>query len=200
MPGNILLSTSYLPPVEYLSLIYRADKVTIEKEESYLKQTYRNRCRILTAGGIMNLTVPVMKGDQKNPATKDITIDYTKRWQQVHLRAMISSYNSSPYFQYYFEEFEKIIIKPYKYLIDLNNDLLALILKILDINRTITFSTVFEPLNLHVNDYRYNIAPKSLYSYNGKMYYQVFAKEGFVPRLSIIDLIYNMGPGSTELL
>ena len=74
MPGNILLSTSYLPPVEYLSLIYRADKVTIEKEESYLKQTYRNRCRILTAGGIMNLTVPVMKGDQKNPATKDIKI------------------------------------------------------------------------------------------------------------------------------
>ncbi len=93
MAGKILVSTAYLPPVEYFSLISRADEVLIEREENYLKQTYRNRCYILSAHGPQLLSVPVYLGSLHKTPVKDIRIDYSKRWQQVHLRAMTASYS-----------------------------------------------------------------------------------------------------------
>lgn len=200
MPVNVLLSTAYLPPAEYLSVINNATIVTIEKEESYHKQTYRNRCRILTANGVMNLTVPVMKSSINNTPVKDITIDYSKRWQQVHLRAMIAAYNSSPFFQYYFDDFEKIILKNYKYLLDLNEKLLVLIIDILKINVQLTFSSSFSPPDNGENDFRYRITPRIIPAYEIKKYSQVFSQGDFMPGLSIIDLIFNMGPDSKSHL
>ena len=96
MAGKILVSTAYLPPAEYFSLISHADEVLIEREENYLKQSYRNRCYILSAHGPQLLTVPVYLGSQHKTHIKDIRIDYSKRWQQIHLRAIIASYRSSP--------------------------------------------------------------------------------------------------------
>ena len=91
MAGNILISTAYLPPVDYFSLFIRADQVFIEKEENYLKQSYRNRCVILTAHGPQLLSVPVYMGSLHKIPVREIKIDYSKRWQQVHLRAMTAS-------------------------------------------------------------------------------------------------------------
>src|SRR5512133_2676176 len=108
VPEKYLLSTAYFPPVHYLSLISRASNVFIEQEENYLKQTYRNRCIILTAAGPSPMIVPVMMGRNSGTRVKDIRIDYSKRWQQIHLRDIISSYNSSAYFEYYFEDIEKV--------------------------------------------------------------------------------------------
>ncbi|MCX6255506.1 MAG: WbqC family protein [Bacteroidia bacterium] len=120
MAAKILVSTAYLPPVEYFSLILRADEIFIEREENYLKQTYRNRCKILSAHGPQILSVPVYLGSLHKIPIKDIRIDYSKRWQQVHLRAMTASYNSSPFFEFYFENIEKIISKNHEFLLDLN--------------------------------------------------------------------------------
>ena len=109
MAGKILVSTAYLPPVEYFSLISHADEIYVEREENYLKQSYRNRCYILSSHGRQLLSVPVYLGSQHKTPVKEIRIDYSKRWQQVHLRAITASYSSSPYFQFYFENIEKII-------------------------------------------------------------------------------------------
>jgi hypothetical protein len=197
MAGKILVSTAYLPPVEYFALISEADEVLIEKEENYLKQTYRNRCYILSAHGTLLLSVPVYLGSLHKTNIKDIRIDYSKRWQNVHLRAMTASYNASPYFEFYFDNIKRTISKNHEFLLDLNMELTELVLKILKIKKPISYTSVFEPVNDKINDFRYTISPKEKSNFIMKEYRQVFNPgNSFVSRLSIIDLIFNMGPES----
>jgi WbqC-like protein family len=196
MAGKILLSTAYFPPVEYFSLIRNADLVFIEREENYIKQTYRNRCRILASAGVMSLTVPVIKGDLLKARIKEVTIDYSKRWQQVHLRAIATAYGKSPYFQYYFEEIERGLLHSYRFLIDLNADLLDTCLRILNIRKCISYTNSFSQPEGNENDFRYRISPKIKPNHKQAEYIQVFGDGNFVPGLSILDLILNMGPES----
>jgi len=200
MTGKILVSTAYLPPLEYFSVISRADEILIEREENFLKQTYRNRCYILSAHGPQLLTVPVYLGSQHKIPIKDIKIDYSKRWQQIHLGAIVASYGSSPYFQYYFENIEKIISRKTDFLIDLNIELLESILKMLNLNPETSYSTHFEPIKDNENDFRYKISPKIESHYTAKEYMHVFDSDRFIHRLSIIDLIFNTGPEAVEFL
>jgi hypothetical protein len=203
MPVRYLLSSAYFPPIDYLSLINKADNILIENEENYLKQTFRNRCIILTANGVCALTVPVLSGKLNKTPIKDTRIDYSKRWQQVHLRALISSYKMSPYFDYYFDEIEKLISSKPEYLTELNLNSINIILKITGISANISLTETFEPVTGLEYDFRYSISPKKerpgISSF--KEYYQVFnSKYGFVPGLSSLDLIFNMGPDSRSYL
>jgi hypothetical protein len=201
MTGKILLSSAYLPPVEYFSIISRADEILIEREENYQKQTYRNRCYILSAHGPQILSVPVLMGSLHKTAIKDIRIDYSKRWQQVHLRAMIASYKASPYFEFYFENVEKIISGNHDFLLDLNMQLTESIMQILRLRKNISYTTCFEAAGVIKNDFRYKINPKIESDFAYRKYLQVFdSKKGFVPNLSIIDLLFNMGPETFEYL
>jgi hypothetical protein len=195
MAGKILLSIAYLPPVEYFSRIAHTDEVLIESEENYLKQSYRNRCYILSAHGPQLLSVPVYLGSQHKTRVKDTRIDYSKRWQQVHLRAITASYNASPYFQFYFENIEKIISMKIEFLFDMNLQLTESVLKMLKLNKKITYTSEFKPIGESDNDFRYKISPKEESQFAVKEYLQVFNyKNRFVQRLSIIDLIFNVGP------
>ncbi|HUX59404.1 MAG TPA: WbqC family protein [Bacteroidales bacterium] len=201
MVGKLLVSTAYLPPVSYFSHISHADEIFIEREENYLKQTYRNRCYILAAHGPQILSVPVYLGSVHKTLIKDIRIDYSKRWQQVHLRAMTASYNSSPYFEFYFENIEKVISENHDFLLDLNMEMTELILKIVKINKNISYTTNFEAVGNVDNDFRYKITPKIQSELVFKPYLQVFNNsEGFVPNLSIVDLFFNMGPEAGDYL
>jgi hypothetical protein len=201
MAGKILVSTAYLPPVEYFLQISKADEVFVEREENYLKQSYRNRCYILSAHGPQLLSVPVYLGSQHKTPIKEIRIDYSKRWQQVHLRAITASYNSSPYFQFYFENFEKIISKKIDFLIDLNMELTESVLKMLKLQIKLTYTTNFEPVSEEENDFRYKISPKEESQFRVKKYIQVFGTgKRFVQGLSIIDLIFNIGPEAVDYL
>jgi len=197
MAGTILVSTAYLPPIEYVSLLNESETALIEKEENYTKQTYRNRCYILSANGAQILTVPVLEGSFHKTAIKDIRIDYSKRWQQVHLRAMSAAYRSSPYFDFYYDDIEKIILTNPKFLLDLNFELLSFLISALKISVEIKYTTHFEsPVNCK-NDYRYLISPKTASQCNAKQYRQTFAFDsGFVKELSVVDLLFNMGPDS----
>jgi hypothetical protein len=197
MEGKILISTAYLAPVEYFSLIIQADKIFIEREENYLKQTYRNRCYILSAHGPQLLSVPVYLGSLHKTPVKDIRIDYSKRWQQVHLRAITASYSASPYFEFYFEIIEKIILKNYDFLLDLNFALTEAVINILKIGKTLSYTTDFEPEAGKSYDFRYKISPKVDSHYKSKDYIKVFKPVSeSATQLSIIDLILNMGPDS----
>jgi hypothetical protein len=201
MTGKILISTAYLPPVEYFSLIENACEVFVEREENYIKQTYRNRCYILSASGPHSLSVPVYLGSIHKTPVKDIRIDYSKRWQQVHLRAIGTSYRSSPFYEFYFEEIGKIVMKNHQYLIDLNTGLTEVILKILGVNKEIRYTTSFIPTGSVDYDCRYRISPKKSSDFIAKEYTQVFTTgPGFVAGLSIIDLVFNMGPDSVNYL
>jgi hypothetical protein len=203
MAEKYLLSTAYFPPTYYISLIYRAESILIETEENYLKQTYRNRFSILTANGSSSLTVPVLTESLKKNLIKDVKIDYSKRWQQVHLRALISSYKSSAYFEYYFDDIERIISSKPEYLLDLNLNSLSIVLKITGVNTAIGYTGTFEPVLGSDHDFRYLISPKKEIPgiFSLKEYYQVFSnKFGFVPGLSILDLIFNLGPDTIDYL
>jgi hypothetical protein len=203
MPEKYLLSTAYFPPVHYLSLVSRVSDVFIEQEENYLKQTYRNRCLILSAAGPSPMIVPVMMGRNSGTRVKDIRIDNSKRWQQIHLRAIISSYNSSAYFEYYFEDIEKVITGKSIFLLDLNNKSLDTVLRITGITTRVRYTGEFEPVLGNDYDFRYSITPKKeepgLFPF--KEYYQVFSnKYPFIRGLSVLDLIFNAGPDSINYL
>lgn len=200
MPGEILISTAYFPPAEYFSLIKNADSVLIELEENYVRQTYRNRCKILSSDGILSLTVPVMKGTQAKVPIKDIVIDYSKRWQQVHIRAITSAYGRSPFFQFYFGPIEKILLGNQKFLVDLNEELLNKCLEMLKIKKSILRTYCFKPVAGSDQDFRYRISPKVISGYHCTPYIQVFGQEGFVAGLSVLDLIFNNGPDAAEYL
>jgi hypothetical protein len=201
MPGSLLLSTAYLPPAEYIAHIARAGSALIEIEENYCKQTYRNRCVILSAGGIQNLSVPVLHSSIHKTVVRDARIDYSKRWQQVHTRAIVSAYGKSPYFPFYNEIMEKIIMKNHEFLLDLNQELLSAILKIMKLKAPVSFTTRFIPVGEIENDFRYTIAPKRSSEYSSRKYLQVFSRGNILIKgLSIIDLIFNTGPDSSTYL
>ena len=199
MPEEILLSTAYFPPAIYFSLIRNSDKVFIEQEENYVRQTYRNRCRILTSGGVLNLSVPVLKGNVLKSKVKDIRIDYSKRWQQVHLRALTSAYSRSPFFQFYSDPIINIIQRKHSFLFDINNELLLRCLGFLEMDKCINYTSSFLPDSGLSNDYRYRIKPGKHPETNSREYIQVFG-EKFVPGLSILDLIFNLGPETADYL
>jgi hypothetical protein len=200
MQEDLLLSTAYFPPIGYFSLIRNAGIVFIEREENYIKQSYRNRLSILSANGVLTLSVPVMKGSLLKTKIKDITIDYSKRWQHNHLRAMASAYSRSPYFQFYSDSFEKIILGNYKFLLDLNDELLNRCLEIMKINKCFRHTSSYEAHTGKISDYRYSLTPKKPLNIPYKPYIQVFNNDGFVPGLSITDLLFNAGPESAEYL
>ena len=204
MTERVLLSSAYFPPVHYLALILKATQVSIEKEENYLKQTYRNRCTILTANGQQSLIVPVLLGSFHKTPVKDIRIDYTKRWQQLHMRGLRASYASSPYYEFYIEKVERVIFKGYRYLIDLNMHSLDLVMELTGVSTPVSYTDIFEPVKEEINDYRYIISPKKatpegLFIFPA--YKQVFDDRwGFTQKLSTLDLLFNNGPECPALL
>ncbi len=201
MEGRILISSAYLPPAEYFSLIADAEEVLVEKEENYLKQSYRNRCYIISAHGIQLLSVPVFEGSRRNTPIRDIRIDYSKRWQQVHLGALSASYSASPYFVFYFEAIEQIILKNYNFLLDLNMELAGLICSIMKTGKKLNYTTSFTAVGSKNNDFRYSLSPKKESSFRPKEYIGVFnSGTVFDPRISIVDLIFNTGPEAAGYL
>lgn len=200
--NEVLVSTAYLPPISFFASILEAKTITVEQQENYVKQTYRNRCHILSANGLLSLCIPVNKVNGNHTFTKDIRISNLSNWQINHWRAIESAYNNSPFFLYYRDELEKIFTQTYELLIDYNTDLLKFILKKLHISTEINFTDDFIPVNNSENDLRYRFHAK-LNQHQEKFphYYQVFEeKYGFISNLSIIDLLFNEGPESKYYL
>ncbi len=199
---EILVSTAYLPPIEYFANLIRFESCKIENFENYIKQTYRNRCNIITANGLLNLSIPVTKTNGNHTLTKDIRISSSCNWQINHWRAIESAYNKSPFFLYYRDELEKFFTQSFELLVDFNTELLKFLFKKTGISLEINFTNNFLPENTTINDVRYCIQPKQIRGENiFPHYYQVFEeKHGFIPNVSIIDLLFNEGPESKYYL
>ncbi len=198
---NIILSTAYLAPVVYYKCLCVYDQITIEKWDNYIKQTYRNRCLIAGANGTQTLSIPIEKYETEKCLTKDIRISSHGNWQHLHWNAIVSAYGSSPFFEYYEDDFRPFYKKKIPFLFDFNEELRETICRLIDIESTITYSQEFLTTEKG-KDFRELIHPKKDYSFQDlgitlNPYYQVFEqKSGFLPNLSIVDLLFNMGPES----
>jgi len=202
--STVLLSTAYLAPVEYYHQMCNHSRAIIEAHCNYIKQTYRNRCVIATATGCQTLSIPVEKPDSlKKCPTKDIRIAEHGNWRHLHWNAIISAYNSTPFFEYYEDDFRRFYEKPAGFLFDFNEELRELVCTLLDISPVVSYSNeyVFSP-QPEILDLREAIHPKKEpFLKDFTPYYQVFeTKYGFQANLSIIDLLFNMGPEAALLL
>jgi hypothetical protein len=190
-----LFSTAYWAPVSYYQWAAQSDCVQIEQHERYQKQSYRNRCTILSANGPLSLVVPVLR--PHNCGIRDIRIDYSKPWRQIHWRAIEAAYRSAAFFEEYSADIRKVYQKEVPFLFDLNIQLWTLSQELLGVSFPWSVTDAFIPPSAHVNDYRFVIHPKEKRKPEGlalQSYFQVFGnKFGFVPDLSILDLIFNKG-------
>jgi len=190
----LLTEIQYNPSIAYFQLALRAESILIEQHEHYIKQSYRNRCRILTAHGPQDLTIPVKKGNRKTKIT-ELEIDYSQNWINVHWRSIRSAYGSAPFFTYYSDYLQQIYEKKTQYLFELNLQLLRFYFKCLNITKPVLFTEAYIPeYSGPVADYRQKIHPKlNSAILDIKAYNQVFGKQ-FVPDLSIIDVLFLQGP------
>ena len=207
-----LLTTAYWPPVQAFCKITGADTLTLEQHEHYVKQTYRNRCLIYSANGVLPLAVPVAKTPGVKMPIRDVCIDYNEPWQRMHWRAIEAAYRSSAFFAYYADDFRPFYERKEKFLFDLNEQILRLALDLVGLKITVTYTAEFEAEDLtaitaqdECNDERYRITPKFPFSADKKFkpqrYYQVFSsRNGFAANLSILDLLCNEGNNSLAVL
>lgn len=198
-----IIELQYLPQPEYIALLIHEQNIEIDKHEYFVKQTFRNRCQILTANGVDDLTIPVI-GAGKKILAKDIKIDYSQKWLNRHWRAIQSAYGKAPFFEYYADELRNIFDKKHEYLFDLSHDLLTQCLDSLGLKIDISFTKEYHDLeNQPENDFRTVISPNSNSNlsipYNQINYQQVFGNN-FVNKLSVIDLIFCEGPEAGRII
>lgn len=192
-----------MAPVEYYILLNSGSHAVIEQFDNYIKQTYRNRTVIASANGLQTLSIPIVKPSSHKCLTKDIRIADHDNWRHLHWQAIVSAYNSTPFFEYYEDDFLPFFKKDYDFLFDFNELLRIKICELLDINPSVSYSTEYvKDLDSNISDYREAIHPKKpslMQSF--KPYYQVFEQRyGFQANISILDLLFNMGPEASLLL
>ena len=206
MPQIPLLTSAYLAPVQYFTHLYAAPKVVIETCDHYVKQTYRNRCIISGPNGVQALTVPIEKPAFGKSAVRDIRISDHGNWRHLHWNALQSSYERSPFFEYYADDIRPFFEKRIEFLLDFNEGLQHTVLDLLDLKPTVQLTERYlEIPSAEMVDLREMISPKHDWQEDAHFrphpYYQVFAhKHGFLPNLSIADLLFNMGPEARLVL
>jgi hypothetical protein len=197
-----VLPLFYLPPVEYIAELNSCNPdFLIEGHEHFPKQTYRNRANIYSPDGLLTLVVPVVKGSKMHTPVKDVKISYDFNWQRLHWMSLQACYRRSAYFEYYEDGFEIFYRIKEKYLFDLNEKLLHLLLSLLKIKTSIHYTHSFEATYNDRKDFRESIHPKKESVYPQKPYYQLFEdRHGFIKNLSVVDLLFNQGPQAVNFL
>lgn len=233
----MLLSSAYLAPVHYYTKLYSSalaqarsggsEGIVIEEQaDHYVKQTFRNRCIIVGDDGPIALTIPVTPPAREVSLSKtptgEVLISDHGEWRRQHWNAIVSAYRSSPYFEYYADDFHRVFHQPLVTHGDDGSNADGQPLRLVDFNaalRDFVLDALGLRLHIDVNreryidpstvapgtDFRETIRPKIPYSTDATFcpapYWQVFAsRHGFLPNMSIIDLLFNMGPESRIVL
>lgn len=212
MNDTVLLSSAYWAPVHYYTKLFRYRRVVVEAHDHYVKQTFRNRCLIAGPGGIQALTVPVEKADMPKCALKDVRISDHGNWRHIHWNALESAYRHTPFFDYYADDLRPFYERRWTFLYDFNEAICRTVCEALALEPEWGSTSCFCPSGgallmgggevlepEEYDDFRAVIHPKqpasSDASFAAEPYYQVFAdRHGFLPNLSVADLLFNMGP------
>ena len=157
----VYLSTAYLAPLVYYLSLARAEKVFIESHCNYIKQSYRNRCLIASANGVQSLSIPVERSLSIKCLTRDVRISEHGNWRHLHWNAIVSAYNSTPFFEYYADDFRPFYEKRYTFLFDFNESLRELVCRLIDIHPDVSCTTFYkEGFSDSETDLREEIHPK----------------------------------------
>lgn len=191
----ILLPLFYLPPISWFSLFLQDDtEIVFEQYENFPKQTFRNRTNIYGANGKLSLIIPI---DHKgNRVINQLQVSNRSKWRPLHWKSIKTAYQSSPYFDYYEDQLQKIFEFKSNSLFEFNLHALKIIQKILKTEKEYRLTEEYFK-NPDQPNYREYFSAKGESSFKMEEYYQSFSdKYGFLPDLSIIDLICNKGPES----
>ena len=200
----LLIESQYFGAISYYKKILEYEDILIEAHDFYVKMSFRNRCMIPGANGLINLSVPIEKGRNYRQLMQDVKISYRENWINQHMRTIDSCYNRAPFFEYYRDDLFSILNKKHELLLSLNTALLSWVFKNFKINKTVNFTHTFHTSLLsNTIDSRNCILPKNFQTTDTEhiKYLQVFEDRiGFMPNMSIIDLLFCAGPTAINLL
>ena len=200
---QILLHPCYFGPVSMFVAMIKADAVIFENDDNYQKQTYRNRMYIYGANGKLSLNIPIKHSGNKSQHQKyrELLIENDFNWQKQHWKSLETVYRTSPFFEFYEDEFEPLYTKKFKYLMDFNYKCLELALDSLQLEIDFTKTTEFILRPKDMIDARSLVQAKGPQNAIFETYPQVFSnKFGYLNDLSILDLIFNEGPNASNYL
>ncbi len=188
----VILPLAYMPSVEYVARLLREECV-IDAGENFIKRSERNRAQILSANGVMSLTVNVENANRPRQKMRDVKIDYSKRWQHQHWVSILSAYKSSPYFDHFAHRIEPFYRKEWKYLADYNQEYTSVLLSLLGVDKPLPLSESYYEAQKGDLDLRPKHREGS--TFVAEPYFQVFSDRlPFEANLSIQDLIMCEGP------
>jgi hypothetical protein len=197
----MIFQPAYFPNIETFQWILQATEVIFEIQEHYQKQTYRTRCSIYSANGLLSMNIPIKHQKLEHQFTKNVKIENDFKWQQNHFKTLQNAYRSSPYFEYYEDDIAKIYENKETYLLDFIFKTIDLSLDLLQNPTSYRKTEIYQPYISHDTDCRNLIDAKNLKQFDFTTYTQVFdSKHGYIPNLSILDLLFNEGPNANNLL
>ncbi len=196
---KIIIENQYFPTIDWFKISRLNSNYKIDIYENFRKMSFRNRCLISGSNGLINLTVPLKKGREQKTIISAIKMDDSKNWRAQHWKAIVSSYSRSPFFEFYGEEVKRLIFAPNQYLFDHNLKIVEWINSVLKLGISIGFTESYqkEYAASEALEYRDRWLPKN-YAREEKAwkpkYTQVFEdKFGFLPNLSVLDLLFCKG-------
>lgn len=197
---NILIHPTYFPSISHYVAIVQAESVTIEMEDNFQKQTNRNRMYIYSPNGVQMLNIPIKHSKDKYQKYKDVRIENDFGWQKNHFKSLEAAYRSSPFFEYFEDDYRWLFEKKHDFLMDLNLEIFELVNDNLGINIVPKKTTEYFHEATEYNDLRYLVNGKKDTTQLEK-YTQVFKeKHGFLNNLSILDLLFNEGRYAVDYL
>jgi hypothetical protein len=198
---DILIHPNYFPNIHQFTQIIKADNILFEVSDNYQKQTFRNRTYIYGANGKLGLFVPVIHTHNNRELFKDVKISYDSNWMDLHLKSLQSAYRSSPYFEYFEDNFVKLYSEKEKFLVDFNIKCIKLISNLLDLNLNYKISNEYIEKTNDIIDLRGLSNARKEKKIDTPKYIQVFeTKHGYLNNLSIVDLVFSEGPNSVSLI
>lgn len=195
MQSSAIFPLFYLPPVSYFSALKDFNyQFLLEKYEHFPKQTFRTRATIASPDGMLDLTLPVVKGSKMHTPMKDVRLSYDIKWQRLHWLSLQTCYRSSAYFEYYEDSLAPFYEKKYEFLFDYNIEMLEWFFKQIKLIPEIGFTEEYNKLT-EATDFRNKFNKNEVHNVDAKVYFQVFSdRNAFIPNLSCIDLLFNQGP------
>ena len=197
---NCLIYPTYFPNIAHFVAMVNSEVLLLEVCDNYQKQSYRNRSEIYAANGKLALTVPVKYTQKNRQLYKDVRIANEENWQQQHLKSLQSAYSMSPFFEFYIDDLIRLFEKNFDYILDFNLECFDTLKECLQLDVTPVQTILFEKKPEDKKDYR-KMVNRNFEVNSLQPYTQVFTeKYGFIPNLSILDLLFNEGPSTTLYL